>query len=90
MLRKHLTPPSLTPLPNSGEAARVCLLPFLATARQIAGVLQVSTRTVHLWAEAGTIPVALRQGKVVRFHPPAVAKALGLNLPEFGKEEGRK
>lgn len=60
------------------------LLPSLATAEQIAQVFQVSSRTVHLWAAAETIPTALRCGKVVRFHPPAVAAALGINLPEFG------
>jgi hypothetical protein len=61
-------------------------LPNLATAEQIAAVLQVTARTIHLWAtaEPPVIPVALRQGKVVRFHPPDVAKALGISLPEFG------
>ena len=59
-------------------------MPALATAEQIAEVLQITSRTVHYWAAAGTIPRALSCGKVVRFHPPAVAAALGLNLPEFG------
>lgn len=64
------------------------VLPSLATAEQIAEVLQVSSRCVHLWAAAETIPTALRCGKVVRFNPPAVAAALGLNLPEFGVNSG--
>jgi hypothetical protein len=63
-------------------------LPALSTATQIAGLLQVSPRVVHLWASSGKIPVALRQGKVVRFHPPAVAQALGLDLPGFGDSRG--
>jgi hypothetical protein len=72
----------------SGVEAGVRVLPSLATAEQIAEVLQVSSRTVHLWATAETIPTALRCGKVVRFNPPAVAAALGLNLPEFGIAHG--
>ena len=65
------------------------MLPSLATAEQLAEVLQITPRTVHYWAADGTIPTAIRRGKVVRFHPPAVAAALGLNLPEFGtKGEG--
>lgn len=74
------TPPALP----AGVTGEVEVLPSLATAEQIAHVLQVSARTIHLWAAAGTIPVALRQGKVVRFHPPSVAESLGLDLPEFG------
>lgn len=62
----------------------VRLLPALATAEQLAEVIQVSPRTIHNWAEAETIPVALRCGKVVRFSPPAVARALGLRIPAFG------
>lgn len=74
--------------PVSGVEAGVRVLPSLATAEQIAEVLQVSSRTVHLWAAAETIPTALRCGKVVRFNPPAVAAALGINLPEFGVKSG--
>lgn len=62
------------------------MLPPLATAEQLAEVLQVSPRTIHNWAIDGTIPTAVRCGKVVRFHPPTVAKALGLDLPEFGSQ----
>ena len=64
------------------------MLPSLATAEQIGTVLQVTPRTVLYWAAAGTIPTALRQGKIVRFHPPAVAAALELDLPEFGTTNG--
>lgn len=70
--------------PIDGAVAGACVLPCLATAEQLGRVLQVSSRTIHLWAAAGKIPVALRQNKVVRFHPPSVASALGLTLPEFG------
>ena len=66
------------------DNAEARMLPSLATAEQIAASLQVTSRTVHFWAQAGTIPTALRQGKIVRFHPPSVAAALGIDLPEFG------
>lgn len=82
---RHLTKSSP---PVSGGEAGVRVLPSLATAEQIAEVLQVTSRTVHLWAAAETIPTALRCGKVVRFNPPAVAAALGLDLPEFGTTNG--
>lgn len=74
--------------PVSGIEPEVRVLPSLATAEQIGNALQVTPRTVHYWADAGTIPTALRQGKIVRFNPPAVAAALGLNLPEFGVNKG--
>ncbi len=77
---------SSTPVSGVEDGKRV--LPSLATAEQIAEAIQVSSRTVHLWASAGTIPTALRCGKVVRFSPPAVAAALGINLPEFGIVKG--
>jgi len=89
MRRRSNTTAPLVPSTGAGVSAGV--LPALATAAQLARVLQVSARTVHLWADAGTIPVALRQGRVVRFHPPAVAMSLGLDLPEFGAgERGEK
>jgi hypothetical protein len=69
---------------HNREALEACVLPPLATAEQLAKVIQVSSRTIHSWAETGTIPTALRCGKVVRFNPPAVAAALGIQLPEFG------
>jgi hypothetical protein len=87
MRRHHRHFPKASP-PISGAVAGVRVLPSLATAEQIAEVLQVSSRTVHLWAAAETIPTALRCGKVVRFNPPAVATALGINLPEFGVSSG--
>lgn len=77
-----------SPIPISGAGVAVRVLPSLATAEQIAEALQITPRTVHNWSVAGTIPTALRCGKVVRFHPPAVAAALGLNLPEFGIIQG--
>jgi hypothetical protein len=86
MARRYRNPKSSSP--GTGEKVVGRVLPSLATAEQIAEVLQVSARTVHLWAAAETIPTALRQGKIVRFHPPAVAAALGINLPEFGTSIG--
>jgi hypothetical protein len=74
------------PSPISGGTGEVRVLPSLATAEQIAEVLQITARTVHYWADREEIPTALRCGKIVRFHPPAVAAALGLNLPDFGMQ----
>ena len=53
------------PTPTRGVASDVFVLPALATADQIATPLQVSSRTVLLWAEQGRIPTALRFGKTV-------------------------
>lgn len=83
-MRRRLRHFTKSSSPVSGVEAGVRVLPSLATAEQIAEVLQITPRTVHFWAAAETIPTALRCGKVVRFNPPAVAAALGLNLPEFG------
>jgi hypothetical protein len=70
---------------TSARAGVVTMLPSLATADQIGGVLQVSGRWVLKQEEKGVIRAALRVGKVVRFHPPDVAEALGLEyVPEFG------
>jgi hypothetical protein len=78
--KNHLAPS------GNGGGSGVVPLPSLATAEQIAAPLQVTARTVHLWAAANppVIPVAFRQGRIVRFHPPDVARALGITLPEFG------
>ena len=67
--------------PKTGGVGEAIVLPALATAQELAAFLQVSKRTIHVWAANETIPTALRCGKVVRFHPPAVAVALGLRLP---------
>lgn len=87
MRRHHRHFPKASP-PISGAMAGVRVLPSLATAEQLAEVLQITPRTVHYWAADGIIPTAIRRGKVVRFNPPAVAAALGLNLPEFGTTKG--
>ena len=76
------SPKSFSPV--SGGGGEVHVLPALATAEQIAGVLQVSSRLIHLWAASGKIPTALRCGKVVRFAPLEIFAALGIHLPEFG------
>jgi len=53
-------------------------LPAFSTAAQIGDALQVTARTVLMWEAEGKIVAALRQGRVVRFCPIAVAKALGI------------
>jgi hypothetical protein len=74
--RIHANPPP----PGSGGGATTAILPVLATAEEIAKPLQVTARTIHLWGAAGTIPVALRQGRTVRYSPSAVAQALGIDV----------
>lgn len=69
--------------PRQGDDSKSCTLAALATAGQIAEVLQISARTVHNLAARGEIPVALRAGKIVRFCPMAVATALGLDASVF-------
>lgn len=85
---RHTKQPPKSSKPISAEDPGLCMLPSLATAEQVAAVLQITSRTLHNWAVAGIVPVAIRRGKIVRFHPPAVAAALGLNLPEFGRIKG--
>jgi hypothetical protein len=77
--RQGRTGPSLC-----GEEFSLAVLPQLSTATQIARPLKVTSRLVHIWATSGKIPVALRQGKIVRFSPAEVAKALGIAIPELG------
>lgn len=72
--------------PGSGAVDGVTVLPALATPAQIAAALQVTARTVLYWSERGIIPTALRQGKIIRFHPPAVADALGITMPKSGDQ----
>ena len=74
----RLTATEMAPSQAAAGAQLLAILPELATAEEIAAPLKVTARTIHSWASAGTIPVALRQGRIVRFSPPAVAKALGL------------
>ena len=53
-------------------------LPRLSTCQQIGEALQVTSRTVLNWEASGLIKAAVRQGRIVRFDPSAVARALGL------------
>ena len=53
-------------------------LPDLSTASQIAGALQVTSRTVLEWEATGKIPAALRTGRTVRFNHAAIVNALGI------------
>ncbi len=82
-MRKIKPPPGTSP-PQSVCCEDTCLLPVLATAEQIAKPLGVTSRTITAWAASRKIPVALRHGKILRFYAPAVAAALGLDVPGFG------
>jgi predicted site-specific integrase-resolvase len=46
------------------------------TAAELAATYRVAKRTICAWHRAGVIPAALEVGKVIRFDPTAVAKAL--------------
>lgn len=48
----------------------------LYTAREIAELLSVEPKTIHNWADAGKIPVAIRTGKTIRFDLDLVTLAL--------------
>jgi hypothetical protein len=50
----------------------------LVDADAIGAPLKVTGRTILNWAESNKIPTALRIGRIVRFDPAAVAKALGI------------
>ena len=58
-------------------------LPPLSSAEQIAAALQVSSRTIHNWSkEPGPrIPVAFSAGKIIRYDPLEIARALGIPKP---------
>jgi hypothetical protein len=70
-----------SPSQTAGVDFSNCPLPDLATASEVAGPLKVTSRTITAWAEAGKIPVALRQGRILRFHPASVWAALGIVIP---------
>ena len=48
----------------------------LLTTEELAEALNVSLRLVKKWLYDGAIPVAIREGKVIRFDLPAVKKVL--------------
>ena len=52
----------------------------LVDAETIAKPLGLTGRTIRNWAKSKRIPIALKVGKVIRFDPEAVARALNLNL----------
>jgi excisionase family DNA binding protein len=54
----------------------------LYTAAEIAEMLSVEPRTIHCWAEAGKIPVALRASRTVRFDLDDVKAALAKETAE--------
>ncbi|MCB1130214.1 MAG: MerR family transcriptional regulator [Verrucomicrobiae bacterium] len=87
MARRYRRPRKTVPQTTCGTGDGY-VLPVLATAKQLARVLQVSPRCIHLWAEKGLIPRAIHNTRgTVRFHTASVAAALGLDLPEFGLTE---
>ena len=62
----------MTDEPLSTDAAREHFL----TARQLAGILQVSESTVRRLAQQGRIPCIRITPHIIRFHLPAVREAL--------------
>jgi DNA-binding transcriptional MerR regulator len=48
----------------------------LVTANELAPVLRVSEQTVRAWSRAGTIPAAVREGRVLLFDQALVLEAL--------------
>jgi predicted site-specific integrase-resolvase len=47
-----------------------------ATAEELAAVYQVRPATIRAWHRAGRIPAAVAMGRILRFDPEAVARAL--------------
>lgn len=52
----------------------------LVDADAIGAPIGVTGRTILNWADSKKIPTALRLGRIVRFDPAAVAKALGIRV----------
>lgn len=48
----------------------------LVSASDVAAILSVQPKTIHNWADAGLIPVALRMGHTIRFRLDDVMQAL--------------
>jgi excisionase family DNA binding protein len=63
------------PTPRSKPARNLARKP-LATAREIAEIVGVSTWTVYSWARSKRIPVIRATDRIVRFDADAVLAAL--------------
>lgn len=50
--------------------------PSFVDARALGKIYRVSSRCILNWAKDGTIPVAFKVGRVIRFNPEAVEHAL--------------
>lgn len=48
----------------------------LCSANKVAEILSIHSRTVHYWADAGKIPVAIRACGIIRFNLDDVMAAL--------------
>lgn len=86
MKRRHQPLPRSKAESGKSEYINLWELPPLSTAEQIGQACQVCGRTVLNWSKGPSplIPIAFQAGKVIRFDPRAVAKALGLTMPESG------
>ena len=56
--------------------------PLLITARQLAGKLNVSTRTLWRMLSAGRLPVPIRVGGIVRWRIEEIEKWILAGCPE--------
>jgi len=57
----------------------------LQTAEEIAKVLNVTARTVYLWAESGRIPTAYRSCRTIRFDLEHVLASLNVDTSKDGR-----
>ena len=68
---KQQASPATRP-PAAEEKSGEVLAPASATAH----AASTTVPTIHLWARTGVIPVAVHEGRVVRFRIPEVMRAL--------------
>ena len=75
--------PAARAKPATTEPPSLWELPPLCSAAQVAAALQVSSKTALNWSKGPTprIPVAFSAGKIIRFDPRQVARALGIPAP---------
>ena len=60
------------------------LEPLLITAGQLAGLLQVSTRTLWRMSSAGRLPKPIRVGGIVRWRLEEVERWIEAGCPKIG------
>ncbi len=58
-------------------------LPPLCSSEQLGAALQCSSRTILNWSKGTSpkIPMAFQLGKVIRYDPREIARALGIPVP---------